>query len=387
MRRFAPWLFIGAFFLATLLPALQMLTRWLPEVAIDEQRRLAPPPSTSASAGQFARDANLWFSDHFGFRALLISLKAEIDYRLFRVSDKVHVGRDGYLFYRSVLDVEKPALEGYLASHEAEVLDGFRRYAEALKRKNIQMVLVINLLGDRFLPEMLPAEVAKRPPLRRIDDFIDKARKIPHVTFVDSTRILHETEQLRPIFHRTDFHWNDPAAFPVAKAAVDAMSRQSRLAESPWKHPLAIEARQMSGGVARFMPLLHPPSEKTIFVKQTWAWPEGFAVQAPAAPFEEITTTRENPADARLLAPAVFVGDSFADALMRSGMGCCFQKTARARWKPDLRLSTITAALPKDTRWMVFQFIEVNTVAMGAFADAGDVTRAIDILEARAPTP
>ena len=375
-------IFIAAFFVLTLLPGLQMATRWLPEMTIDEQRTLAAPPSM-AHPDRYLQQANSWFSDHFGFRALLIRLKATVDYRLFRVSDKVHVGRDGYLFYRSTLDVEKPAVDAYLGTHEAAVVEGVRRYAEALQQKGIGMVMVVNLLGDRFLPDKLPASVAERPPLRRIDSLLDKLKQVPNVTFIDSTAILKDVEKTRPIFHRTDFHWNDPAAYPVAKGVVDAMSRAEGLAGSTWTHPLHYETQSYSGGIARFMPLLRSPSEKSLFVTPSWQWPGGFTSVSGPAPYTDVSHVA--PGSKGLLHPVLFVGDSFMDAWMRNGMAAYFESSYRLRWGEGLRLSAITSAIPSDARWVTVQFIEVQQAALLAFADKADVARSIELLQARVP--
>lgn len=376
------WVFIATFFALTLLPGLQMLSRIAPDFAVDEQRTLAPPPN-AAKPELYPREANAWFADHFGFRSLLIRLKATIDYRVFGVSDKVYVGRDGYLFYRSTLDVEKPAVDAYLDTHEAAVVEGVRRYAEALKQEGIGMVMVVNLLGDRFLPDKLPAAVAERPPRRRIDRLLDNLKQVPNMTFIDSTVILKEVEKTRPIFHRTDFHWNDPAAYPVAKGVVDAMSRAEGFSGSAWTHSLRYETQSYSGGIARFMPLFHPPSEKSIFVTPSWQWPGGFTSVSGPAPYTDVSHVA--PGSKGLLHPVLFVGDSFMDAWMRNGMAAYFETSYRLRWGEGLRLSAITAAIPSDARWVTVQFIEVQQAALQAFADKADVTRSINLLRTRTP--
>ena len=375
-------IFIAVFLVLTLLPGLQMATRWLPELTVDEQRILATPPNF-AHPDHYLQQANNWFSDHFGFRALLIRLKATIDYRLFRVSNKVYVGRDGYLFYRSTLDVEKPAVDVYLGTREADVVDGVRRYAEALEQKGIGIVMVVNLLGDRFLPDKLPPSVAERPPLRRIDSLLDKLKRVPNVTFIDSTAILKEVKKTRPIFHRTDFHWNDPAAFPVAKLIVDTMSREEGNDRSVWSHALEFKQRSFSGGIARFMPLLQPPTEVALFTKQNWTWPQGFTSIATEAPYEEVTRVAPNLPG--LLRPTLLVGDSFLDALIRNGLPAYFSETYRLRWTPELTLPRITAAIPPHTRWVVVQFIEVSQSALSAFGNPDEVSAAVELIEHRAP--
>ncbi|MEB0110443.1 hypothetical protein QN397_03620 [Variovorax sp. RTB1] len=375
-------IFIATFLLLTLLPGLQMLTRLAPEFEVDEQRTLAKAPSIE-QPDRYLRQANTWFAEHYGFRSLLIRIKGTIDYRVFGVSDKVHVGRDGYLFYRGTLDVEKPAIEAYLATHEAAVVDGVRRYADALQQNGIGMVMVVNLLGDRFIPENLPTSVAAREPMRRIDHLIGELSTIPNLSFIDSTALLQQTSQSRPIFHRTDFHWNDPAAFPVAKAIVDNMSRAEGLDRSVWTHQLVTQAHTFSGGIARFMPLLNPPNEVSLFTQPNWRWPQGFTSTLTESPYEEITRT--TPGTPGLLHPVLLVGDSFLDALNRNGFTAYFSETYRLRWTTTLTLPAISDAIPRDARWVVVQFIEVAGPALRAFSEPEQVTAAIAKLKQRRP--
>jgi hypothetical protein len=164
------------------------------------------------------------------------------------------------------------------------------------------------------------------------------------------------------------------------------MSRAEGLAGSAWIHPLRYETQSYSGGIARFMPLLRSPTEKSIFVTPTWQWPGGFVSVSGPAPYTDVSHVA--PGTKGLLHPVLFVGDSFMDAWMRNGVAAYFESSHRLRWAEGLRLSAITAALPPDARWMTVQFIEVQQPALKAFADEADVTRAIKMLEQRSnPAP
>ena len=78
-------------------PLLQMATHLVHEPLVDELRQ---PHTISAPLGRLVAmdprlsdDVNGWFNDHFGLRSVLIRLKNEIDYQLFKTSDKVLIGR------------------------------------------------------------------------------------------------------------------------------------------------------------------------------------------------------------------------------------------------------------------------------------------------------
>lgn len=377
---------VAFFLLLGFLPAIQMALPVLPELLVDEQRQLAPPPATTQPL-RWPREANAWFSDHFGLRSLLIRLKGQLDYSLFGQSDRVLVGRGGYLWYTNVLRAQKPQVNGHVAVHHAEIAAGIRRYAAALREAGIGTVVVVNQMGDHFLPEMLPEGHAAQPPLDAIEAVTSALAAAPELRFVDSSAILRRTMAERPVFHRTDFHWNDAGAFPVAEAIVAEMSRGEGHAATVWRHPLRIERRPFSGGVARFMPVLRPPGEIGLFVGENWSWPPGFRATTSEPPYEFVTRSTAGPPD--VLGPTVLLGDSFTDGLWRAGLGAYLSESYRIRWRPaaEWKISEITEAIPADVRWMLIQFIEINASAMQAFADRPDMDRAVALLAARPRRP
>lgn len=374
--------FIVVFLILTLLPGLQMITKVLPSTTVNENRALAKAPDASTPIDRLPRVANDWFNDHFGLRSFLIKLKTQVDYSLFRTSDRVLVGRDGWLFYRSTVNVEPAMVETRLAQGKsADIVQGMKLFTEALGKAGIRTVLVVNMMSDRFYADKLPAAAVRRPPHSRIDELVEKLRGLPSLRYVDSYAILRRTMQERPIFHKTDFHWNDPGAFPVAKAVVDTISSAEGWPASAWRHPLEITEVPSSGGIASFMPLFVPPSESALMVKPTYVLPPGSSIAKPIGVYEDVTIAQAGTPG--YLPLAAFVGDSFLDGMVRAGLQAPFISTVRARWKPGLKLSKLAEDMPAGVRWCVIEFIEVNFTAMDAFADLDDVAKAVAILERR----
>jgi hypothetical protein len=94
-------IFISVFALLLAAPLLQMATRFIPEPYIEELRRpnSVPEPLARLVAmdAHLADDINGWFNDRFVFRSVLIRLKNEVDYQLFRTSEKsISDGTAGY---------------------------------------------------------------------------------------------------------------------------------------------------------------------------------------------------------------------------------------------------------------------------------------------------
>lgn len=376
-------IFIFVFFVLALLPIAQMTLHVFAETQVNENRTLAPLPRFDSNIYQLPGRINNWFNDHFGLRPFLIRLKAQIDYSVFRTSDRVLVGKNGWLFYRSTVNVEEPAVEVFLRDKLPDVVRGMKAFSDALAAKNIKVILIINMMSDRFYGDMLPPSAVHRPPHARIDDLVTEMRALPNIHFVDSDLLLRQAMMSRPVFHKTDFHWNDPGAFPVAEAIVNEISKGEGLKESVWKHGLEIEYRKQSGGIAMFMPLFIPPSEQALMVKPNFTWP-GELTQSPSpAPFETVLTFPDE--KGALLPPVVFVGDSFLDGLLHAGIQAYFQESRRIRWRADLRFSDIAKAIPLNTRWCVIQFIEVSLAALNALQDSEDVAEAVAIIEQRWP--
>jgi hypothetical protein len=373
--------FIALFAALTYAPLAQMLTRLVPEMPVIENRALAPLPSALQVSYRVAREANDWFNDHFGLRSLLIRIKTQIDYSLFRTSDRVHIGHHGWLFYRSVLDVERPNIENYLTRHSQEVRDGIVALSAAFKRNGIQTIFVVNEMADRFYPDMVPRSALPAPSDPKIRQLSRDLAGVDGLDAIDATQLLSEVARERQVFHKTDFHWNDPAAFAVAQRIVTLASAAEGRPTSAWSHRLEIGTEKLSGGIASFMPLLRTPSEQALVVKPSWALPLDFRQDKASGIFEfSIHFPRTGPT---LLKPVVMLGDSFTDGFTRSGIYLSFSDTYRIRWDKLPKLSVLARELPGDTKHVVVQMIEVQLQALWAFADREDVALAAKTLDER----
>jgi hypothetical protein len=282
------------------------------------------------------------------------------------------------------MDAEKPSVEDLLSKSEADVIAGIANFNEALREKGICLIILSNLFSDRFVPNELPGTVPHLPSPPRFDHLLAKLAALPDLAYVDTPAILERAQRTRPVFHKTDFHWNDPGAFEVAHEMVDLIARIDGRKRSVWTHKLEIETKRESGGIATFMPLFFPPSENGLFLKKTWTDPVGRRELVNQGPYEDIV---HNPPNADLLPSVLVVGDSFFDGILRSGFDNYFRDMYRVRWTSKIKISDIAAALPTDTRYIVLQFVEVSRTALLAFADQADVAFAISIVRSHQPVP
>ncbi len=366
-------------------PLGQMATRLLPEKPLIENRVLAAWPKNVDVSHGFVRGVSDWFNDNFGLRALLIRIKTQIDYSLFKTSDRVHIGHGGWMFYRSVLDVERPNVENYLAANSDAVRAGVVALSEAFQRHGIQTIFVINEMADRFYPETVPGSALPAKENPRIQQFGRSIANVDSLSVVDATSILLDASKTRQVFHKTDFHWNDTGAFEVAQKIVALASSAEGQPASVWKHPLVISTQRFSGGIATFMPLLRSPQEDMLMVKPTWPTPPDFRQDNARGIFE--FSTHFPKTGPSLLKPLTILGDSFTDGFTRSGIYLYFSDMYRVSWNQVPKLSLFASELPLETRHVVIQMVEVQYGALLAFADKADIALAVKTIDERFGAP
>ena len=354
--------FVGLFFLLLVLPALQMATGAVRVAPLDENRSRAGFPDASALRRPSAYVAGLlaWFDDHYGFRDFLIRLKTQTDYSVFGASDRLHIGRDGFLFYRSMIDTSEVQVEALTDEQLDRAVRTFARLRDWSAARGIRLVVQTEQLKDKFYPEELPREAQFARRRRRFDDFRAKLAALPGITYLDTTPLLIALKQVRPIYHKTDFHWNEPAAFAAAENLVDAIAALEGLALPFWTPKLRVVERPLSGGQALFMPLFRPPSETALFVDPDWD--DGAIVwNAHVPPFEWEGAARD-PARRGLLPPTVFFGDSFVGGMRQAGLVSHFVDFRYAKlYGPTFE--EVQRALPPDTKYLVVEFIEVSLLS------------------------
>jgi SGNH hydrolase-like domain, acetyltransferase AlgX len=352
--RIAQGVVVSIFFVLLVLPLVQMATGFprVPLLNENRKRERAPRLEEIVRPAAYISQAQKWFDDHYGYRDFLIRAKTQIDYSIFGVSDKVYIGKEGWLYLRNIIDREIPAEDAMTDADLRAVVKRFLELRDILQERGITLVVVTNQLKDKFYPEFLPYTGRRKMSHRRFDDFRTALHAIPGIIYIDSTEILESLKTERQIFHKTDLHWNDPAAAEVARILVNKIAEVEHLDVPFWRYPLKIKTEKMSGGEATFMPLFYPPNEQALFVAQKFpAVPYTYEIAKP--PFEYIARLvgGEN-----LLPPAVLCGDSFSDGMVRAGLVDHFQVLYRTKSPPQ----DLISKLPFGVKYFIYQFIEVR---------------------------
>lgn len=290
-----------------------------------------------------------YFNDTFGFRDQFIRIKHQLDYWLFRESDTVVVGRDGWLSHKSIIEPQYAVESMGDAEHEL-ILDRLRALRSILAERGITLVLLTCPIADTIYPEMFPADVLVPQP--RWKRFKELAGAGEGAHLIDAEPILMDLKGKIQIFHKMDFHWTDPAAAHVGKHLVDTLGKLAGVGPL-WDQPIQSVTREIEGGELMFMGLLFPPREQAVFLDESKVTPgSGETVGVDANTW---TFTSDLPADARLIPPTVLFGDSFADAFDRAGWRKYFRRLQKFY---NHELSSRYAEIPEGTRFVILQVID-----------------------------
>ena len=300
-----------------------------------------------------------WFNDNYGPRDLLIKLKTQIDYSIFSTSDKVHIGSDDWLFYRSTMDIQKVLAERVPQADFDRFLADMDALDRYLQSRNILLVVLPIPLKDAIYHEHLPSSAPNFPDHSRYQQLRQWLAEHGSIITVDAYDHLNDRKAAVRVFHKTDFHWNDPAGFLYAEKLVNKLWQiQSGQTGALWDRQLSTVERPYSGGQANFLPLLRTPSERGLFLDVTWELPKGAYTYNGPDRFWNYIYDGANDQRGRL-GGVVVMGDSFFDALHRSGIDSYFSSVHRSGVQPA-GFSEIFAKIPEGTRFFIFEFIETG---------------------------
>ncbi len=303
------------------------------------------------------RRVDTWFNDNYRPRDLLTKLKTQIDYSVFSTSDKVHIGPDGWLFYRSTMDVQKVAAERLPQPQFEKLLTDLDALERYLENRNIQLIVLPIPLKDAVYAEYLPSSIPNLPESSRYQQLRKWLATHDSIITIDAYDHLINRKQEARAFHKTDFHWNDPAGFLFAEKLVNKLwGFQTGESTALWAQELTMEERVTSGGQANFLPLLVTPKEHGLFLDVTWQSAKGKHTYNAANKFWSYTY--DGTGDERsVLGGVVVMGDSFFDAMHRSGVDSYFSSVHRSSVQPA-QFPEIYSKIPHGTRYFIFEFIE-----------------------------
>ena len=227
MKKIGLFLFPALFLLMAAAPALGMLVFGPAQAAANEV--LAQPPEATDAEGSFnlslLNDASDYFRDRFWLRQELITVNAALEAAVFAesASEKVILGKEGWLFFRETLDDyrgENP-LSARRVWAAARTLALIREYAAARGAETL-FVPVPN--KNTIYPEYMPDRMSRATEPGNYDRLLS-ALAAEGVEALDLRPVLLAHKEEAQLYQRLDSHWNNLGAALAHDAILDALGR------------------------------------------------------------------------------------------------------------------------------------------------------------------
>ena len=359
-------LFVALFLAILVLPAVQAIKPIIEVAPVEDNRPPAPPPDFDdivlTGNGRLAPAVNVWFDDHLSLRSLFIRLHNQLDYWLFRHSDKVYIGSDGMLFLRS--DVDKRALYQQKGDDfQRDLRAQFVKLARWLDRRGVRLVVVSNPIKASVFPEQLPSDVPVVTSPTQFDRLRTFLAAGNEWIYVDGQDVMPRCGTYT-LFYRTDIHSTSPAISCIAKEVVARIAVAEGRPATFWQPHFTFHEQGFLGGLTKFMAVLTDPGER-VDAPDPQPAPEGSFLEHPQPPFEMIWQARPSLRDSKL-PPVVLYGNSFVDYYLQAGFYFQFGEVYRVR-NNRIPVETVLEKLPAGTRYFVFQFLEVYLDELRAY--------------------
>jgi hypothetical protein len=360
-RRQLQWSFVFVFLAFISAPWLQAEFKLFRIKPVDENRNKVKKPDGNMLVRLFVEGADYgkryenFFNDNFGFRDLFIKLNNQLDFSLFNRSDEVFIGKQGWMEYRSVMEVEEIRAERFTNQDWGQIQSQMLKLNAYLRSLGVTLIIVPIPLKFSIYPELIPADTISRPEKTAFMRFYQWMENQPQLHYVPVPEILSEAKAKQALFYKSDFHWNEFGAFIIAEQVVNTLGRLGGQAWR-WHHPLQYhQSRNFVGGLGNSLGLLHPPEEGQISIDRNWE--ETGAFLKPEPPFDVLFQAEPAKA-AKLLPKTLLLGVSFSFYFFdKNGF---YENFSEVYFLHSKNMHDLPKLLPKDVKFVVYQFIEVN---------------------------
>jgi hypothetical protein len=349
---------IGLFMLIIVTPIVQQELNLIPVRPLQENRLKKERPSDWKALFEtgtiFARQFEEYFNDHYGLRDLLIRTRNQIDYTVFHKSEKIIIGRDGWLFYKSVVEDEEIGAEKMTAADMDRIFARVLKLNRILASRGITLIMLVSPMKNSIYPEMLPASAPRRPSPTSFERYLAFLHAHPEIVTVDTVPLLKKLKESMQVYYKMDFHWTDAAG---AYAARDLIQRLGSLSGkgSLWEKPIRIVIRrELAGGESQALGLLWQTYEEA-------PYPAGrrpdldLGIYTQGQNSNEWTYSTKLSDKSGLIPDTVMFGDSYADAFLRAGFTAYFAHFQKySIWDFAQKFQSV----PDGTRFLIFELLE-----------------------------
>ncbi len=236
-------------------PLVQMVYRPVPEgpATIENRRKAVMPDLRGRSLKAltaFTKAFEKFFSDAFGFRDGLIRTHTLLHVRGLQTSPlaTIVMGRDNWLYYNNAADGMNLVDYCGLAPFSEKELDAIEHSlastSDELRRRGIAFAVLVAPNKHTVYPEHLPERIRKLAGTTRLDQLAGRLGRRPDILFVDVRRALLEKKAQRPLYFRTDTHWNSYGAHIVAQRLLKVLADAGAPVTPPRDENLVLELRE-----------------------------------------------------------------------------------------------------------------------------------------------
>lgn len=186
----------------------------------EENRTLADFPAlTPENFSRIPSQLEDWLGDHAPFREQWIEAYADLNFDLFGSvdNDQVIVGKDGWLFYTGDWTLEElSGVPSFTEEQMAQILEGLLAVREKYVEDPEHFAVFLAPDKEKIYQEYLPDGYKNRT------GFSQAAALVAYIRDHSDIKVVYPIEELeaaakaegdRPIYYKTDTHWNRLGAF------------------------------------------------------------------------------------------------------------------------------------------------------------------------------
>ena len=212
-KKFWLLLFVAICLLICVIPFAGMTFFASNETVGNEQE--TPFPSFVTEDGKFNEDVfeqmGTYFEKHFAFRPHIISLDAEIQSNVFKVSnlDSVIVGKDDYLFYASTLD-------NYLGTNTLSeratdnIAHNLKLTQSYVKAQGAEILFTVAPNKNSLYPQFMPYYYSTKVSDNKDIDSLKIKMEENAINYCDLYPVFESTDEV--LYMKQDSHWNNKGA-------------------------------------------------------------------------------------------------------------------------------------------------------------------------------
>lgn len=243
-------------FAMCLLPSAGMLVQ--PSDTSSENRTLAKMPDIKEDGKwniDFLPQLGTYFQDHFAFRSELVSADAQIQSRIFRVSnvDTITVGTDGWLYYTATVD---DYMGRSLLSERGirNIVHNLSLVQDYVQHHGAKFLFTVPPNKNSLYGEHMPYYLQKKAGTVHNMDMLEKKIKKSGISYADLFQ-LFETQK-EQLYLKRDSHWNEKGAVLV----YDMLLNELNIEHDRYETVKAIRSKDAYGDLNRMLyPLTGEP--------------------------------------------------------------------------------------------------------------------------------